>query len=378
MSLDEQRVADLRGLIYDAAIQPDLWAGALERFADLIGGHSVWLSQLSIEDGRGGGVIARIDPTMPDVYQAHYRMINPLHNVSDPKEYLRTWKPRILTDEDWMPKEELLKSEYYNDFMRPQNMHAVLIVRLAIRGPDVFAVSITRPETHGRFSQSGIALAEKLQSTLLRGFRLTQELGSLRQMDKGLALALDNCRDAIFVLDQGGQVRHANRAAEALIAERIGLAVIEGRLVCEKGQTAAQLDALIAAAAARDPRERKGGTTAIWSPKRTLPITATVAPAGAEPFALFTQGAAVVVSLSDPGRPIAVSEDLLRSLFGLTSAEARAVAALASGLTPAEAAARLGIALNTMRVHLRRAFEKTGTGRQSELLQLVMRTAAIR
>jgi DNA-binding CsgD family transcriptional regulator len=72
-----------------------------------------------------------------------------------------------------------------------------------------------------------------------------------------------------------------------------------------------------------------------------------------------------------------VSEELLRSLFGLSPAEARVVVALSTGLTPREVAAHLDIALNTTRVHLRHIFEKTGTGRQAELLQLVMRTAAV-
>ena len=58
--------------LYSAAIQPDLWEGIIETFADMVGGSSVWLSRLSIVDGTGSGLIARIDPAMPALYLAHF------------------------------------------------------------------------------------------------------------------------------------------------------------------------------------------------------------------------------------------------------------------------------------------------------------------
>lgn len=58
-------------------------------------------------------------------------------------------------------------------------------------------------------------------------------------------------------------------------------------------------------------------------------------------------------------------------LFGLTSGEARVVAQLVSGRGLGKAAARLDIAESTVRSHLTRIMEKTGTHRQAELVKLL-------
>ena len=62
---------------------------------------------------------------------------------------------------------------------------------------------------------------------------------------------------------------------------------------------------------------------------------------------------------------------LLHGLFDLTPKEARLAAALASGKTLQDAAAASGIRYSTARTHLEHIFQKTGTGRQSDLVLLL-------
>jgi DNA-binding CsgD family transcriptional regulator len=68
----------------------------------------------------------------------------------------------------------------------------------------------------------------------------------------------------------------------------------------------------------------------------------------------------------------------LAGCFGLTPAEARVASLLLSGLDRAAIARELGIAGNTVRVHLARLMNKTETHRQTELVQLLGRVAALR
>jgi DNA-binding CsgD family transcriptional regulator len=62
---------------------------------------------------------------------------------------------------------------------------------------------------------------------------------------------------------------------------------------------------------------------------------------------------------------------IVRDLLGLTLGEARVAALVGSGLSPKEAAARLGIARETARSVLKRVFSKVGVSRQSELVALL-------
>lgn len=57
---------------------------------------------------------------------------------------------------------------------------------------------------------------------------------------------------------------------------------------------------------------------------------------------------------------------------GLTPSESLLVESLAEGLSVAEHAEQRGISVNTARVHMQRVLEKTGAGRQAELLRMLL------
>lgn len=77
----------------------------------------------------------------------------------------------------------------------------------------------------------------------------------------------------------------------------------------------------------------------------------------------------LVLAASQTAR--ALSESGLRTLFGLTEAEARMTQQLALGRTIEEYSAAQGISANTAKTHLKRIFSKVGVRRQAELLQAV-------
>lgn len=80
-----------------------------------------------------------------------------------------------------------------------------------------------------------------------------------------------------------------------------------------------------------------------------------------------------MVMISDPEhRSGTVDSRELRTVYGLTPAEASLTAALVQGETLAQIAAGRQIAVDTARKRLKSIFEKTKTHRQSELIQRVL------
>ncbi len=82
----------------------------------------------------------------------------------------------------------------------------------------------------------------------------------------------------------------------------------------------------------------------------------------------------VLASFRDGAVTDAATEDgapAVASRYGLTPTETKVLAALSEGLTAAELARELEMAVATARVHLKRIYAKTGTSGQRELLQLV-------
>lgn len=65
----------------------------------------------------------------------------------------------------------------------------------------------------------------------------------------------------------------------------------------------------------------------------------------------------------------------LSARFDLTPTEARVAIALTEGLQPAQIAESFSIARTTVAFHMRNIFDKTETGRQAELVALLLRSA---
>ncbi len=367
-------------LVYDSAVDPTLWIPLMERLADMTGGAGGWLSQLSTEDGSGCDAddpMSRVDPSWPRRYNEHFAQCNPLHQVGDPREYMRRWSPCILTDEDFIDKDELVRTEFYNDFWRPQDIHAALVVRLAARGAETATLNISRPQRRGQFDGRDIEVVRRYHPHLIRAYDLGRRVAETRDFAGDLTGVLDRSPHGLFVLADTGRLLHVNRAGAALADEDGGLSIGGGRLGASRPQDARRLQALIAAAGTADGEHRSGGSMALATPCRRRPLSVTVAPIRAGRLGLFRSGHSILVCVTDLEAGVSLPEHRLRDLFGLTPAEARVALALFEGLTPREAAARFGLSPHTINAQLAQIFEKTGTRRQSELARLMMRAAGV-
>src|SRR5579885_491872 len=212
--VDEERLLDL---VYRTPVEPSLWPQVLEQLSDSVGGAQTWLSELDAESAAGGGVIARIDPAMWRAYADYYYSVNVTAKVDDPQAFLRDWKPRVLTIEDWIDRDLFERSEYYNDFLRPQDIYTGLFVRLATVGSKVATVSIGRSRAADFFDAEALATASRLQPHLIRAYQLGREVGALRYERDDLADVLDGCEAGVVLLDADANILFANRAAARLI-----------------------------------------------------------------------------------------------------------------------------------------------------------------
>lgn len=80
-----------------------------------------------------------------------------------------------------------------------------------------------------------------------------------------------------------------------------------------------------------------------------------------------------LVLIADPAQPLDAAPVEALQLLGLTRSEARAAALVGGGLSPKEAAGRIGVAESTVRWALRIAYDKLAIKRQSELVRIVAR-----
>jgi DNA-binding CsgD family transcriptional regulator len=68
---------------------------------------------------------------------------------------------------------------------------------------------------------------------------------------------------------------------------------------------------------------------------------------------------------------------IIIKLYDLSPAELRVAAALLSGKSPEHYALEAGVTMNTVRTQLKSLFQKTGTGRQAELVAVLGRVPSL-
>lgn len=84
----------------------------------------------------------------------------------------------------------------------------------------------------------------------------------------------------------------------------------------------------------------------------------------------------VILLCGDASAHSSMSLEALQALFGLSPAEAAIVLALSRGERLEDAARISGVTLSSARTYLKRAFMKTGVGRQADLVKLVLTSPA--
>ena len=358
--------ADFLDRLYEATVEPNLWTDVLGQFADIMGGSEAQLSVQDEDTSNVRGLYVRTDPEAAQLYVEHYVKCNPLLKTTDLPLALR-----VLTDEQKLPRQDFVRTEFYNDFLRRFDSHSILWVRLALELPNTACMTVVRPSRRKPFCRADIAVAERLHPHLIRAYRLAMRISGLDQKnDVGEAL-LDRSIHGVFVVDMNGLVGHVNRAGEALIASGRGLYLSGGILRAASAEATRRLQALIAAACNPDV-EHRGGSMVLGRPAH-LPLFITVARIRSERFSLLGTRLSVLICVSDPEVTMAVPEQLLCDLFGLTPGEARIAVHLSAGRDLRETAKRLGVSYYTVRAHLARIFGKTNTTRQAQLVQLMAR-----
>ena len=188
---------------------------------------------------------------------------------------------------------------------------------------------------------------------------------TLNLLSTGMALVDRDCRLLL-----------ANRSASRLLDSGDGLALSHGRITASRREQVDHLRDLVdGICTGMGVSEDEGaGVMTIERADGVRPLTIKVAPVQMNSSDDGSRVAAVFIR--DLEIRQSVPPEVVAKLFGLTFAEARVVAELVKGKRPQEVADDLGVSLNTVRNQLKQIFSKTNTGRQSELISLVLSSAA--
>lgn len=369
--MSQEDLAGLIGHIYDAALDPGLWASTVTRIADLVGASS---GSLFFQEADSNEVpmhmVARIDPHYVRLYDEYFARVNPW------VDGILAWpEGSVVPSHAIIGLPDLMRTEFYGDYLRPRGvLHCVGAMpfkSVAALG----CLALYRSRTLEPFDGAEVGALRLLTPHLRRALEISQRFAAFRAGAEAIGSALNRMPMGVFLLDGAGRVLVMNAAASEIGAEADGLSVgCSGLGAANAGESNA-LRKLIGAAiaCAAGAGLEPGGAISLSRPSGLRPLSALVAPLKADEKLAQAFGAPMaVVFVSDPERKVESSAAVLQRLYGLTPAEARLAQLALEGHGLPQIAEMLEITDNTARTHLKKIFAKTDTSRQSELVRLLL------
>jgi DNA-binding CsgD family transcriptional regulator len=348
-------------LIYDAGLGNGSWQRVLAAMIELFGGHcGSFICRRP--DGSGGRCVEiGFDPRALEQFFGYFAERNVLLQRG-----LHHPEGTVISDQDALPKPELRRTEYYNDLLLKQEDTNAILTAYLWRDAERFVVfNCNRSPREPEFDATDKDALRLLLVHFRRAIEMALRLGTLEgTMTSGVPL-YEGALHGILVADEFGAILYANAVTERLLAEADGLTAGAAGLAAATPAASAALALMLARAASGSD----GGALALPRPRRGRPLYVIAAPLPEETLWLQPARRRVLLLLRDPAERAELDERHLRSLFGLTRAEARLALLLYAGEDLAAAAMTLGISPHTVRAHLNAILSKTESGRQAELMQ---------
>lgn len=193
------------------------------------------------------------------------------------------------------------------------------------------------------------------------------------ELAAAIIAALDRLGIGVALLDAQGHFVWSNRYMNHVLAQDDGLTITHGRLSANSSTQAGEITRLVARVRDGSPPDDDQHTNvlAIERQDHRQPFLLAAFRLQRPVSSRQDEHDPILVCVADPERPVSLPPRDLEDLFGLTPAESQIASLLAAGDRLDLSAEKLGVTTGTARTHLKHMFEKTGTGRQSELSRLL-------
>jgi len=285
----------------------------------------------------------------------------------------------VVVLQEFMPEEELLKSPYYKQYMKPAGVFYLMGVDTSEPNGLQARLRISRTRDDRKFSDVEKALCARIVPHLHRAIQIHSRLTNIESERNIYAGAVEQLSMGTIILDENGKILRTNQLASDLINDKSAIKDIDGNLHLSNRDETNKLRELIEEVQ-NDHTENHPFTMAkalrIENPITGQTLGLLVRAVPAMEWSEGVETPSIAIFISDPEQNSIAPLQIVQQLFGFTRAEASLATLLAKGLALDEASAELGITRNTARAQLRSVFSKAGVTRQADLVRLILKSVA--
>lgn len=365
---DAEELSQLISLIYDAALDATRWVPALRRSAAFLRSATATLgsfdtAQLNSAFNFSWGD----DPAYTAIYVERYARLNPLIPASQNTEI-----GEVYSTASAMPHEAFYDTQVYKEWARPQGYVDAAQVTLEKSGTALAVLVAVRHESVGRVDD----LMRRRMQMIAPHFRRAVLIGKIIDLKTIQAAAfaetIDGLAAGVFIVDCASRIIHANPSGKSMLDDGDVLRSVDATLGSIDSYGNHLLGESILAASGTEISLITQGAGIALSGAGGIRYVAHVLPltSGTRQAAGLAHAAVAAVFIRqlalDLARPLASAA----RRYGLTPTEAKVLRAVLEHGGVAPMATSLGISQATVKTHLQRLFEKTGTNRQVDLVKL--------
>jgi len=368
-SISDGDLLPLVETIYEAALRPDAWKDFLAGLCAAIGAQAAFFQIYDTVDAAGAALWWHGHPDEAMTQYSSWASKNPHLIALTP-----TLRTGLVVANTPITRAELLKTEYFNDFLR-HYLPTCAATGACVYGNGTTQVvlGIDRVLDLDPFDAHESGVLARLTPHLQRAMVIHKRLGDSDLAHTTSLDTLNRLDFGVVLLSRRGRIVEMNDAARAIVNDATALEVtVRGHLRTKDGLQQAKLEALIAGActAWEHPLRSSDGALTVRRTGTGSPVEVLASPLRLQQFALTPELPAAILFLRDPERS-SVPLARLQQIYGLTVAEARVAQRLKTGESVSELSDSLKISITTARTHVRRLLEKFGARSLSDLTRRI-------
>jgi DNA-binding CsgD family transcriptional regulator/PAS domain-containing protein len=360
--------------IYDCALEPNRWHGAVRMIADLLASQRCTLGVHDYQNGCNDLMfqLGWDDEYYWRLHEEKYTKMNPffagfqLLSVGD-----------VQTRAGLVDDSEFLESRYYLEWVKPQGLDDMIAVKALQTGQRTGLLVLNRAEPHPRYGDAEVRLLRLLAPHVCKSVAISDALSLRTIRSEALEATLNALSSAVYLADRHGRIVFMNDAAERLVKAGNCLRIENNYLAPVDRSAAKTLSNAIDEALADEVIASTGGWTVALPGKDGQGLVATILSLtrGERRTVCNAFFATVAIFVQDPTVIPPLPGEAFAKLYGLSGSELRVLLAMAPGLSVKEAAEMLGISETTAKTHLQHIYGKTSTSKQTELMRLFASSA---
>ncbi|WP_170923289.1 helix-turn-helix transcriptional regulator [Fulvimarina manganoxydans] len=360
--MDFQTTKDeLIHLVYDCVLGNHSWQFFLDQLSKCLNDGK---ATLFFHDERAGSgaftITSGIEEKYLQQYSEYYSAVNP-------------WMPGAATRQlglavsaDYMlAKDALRKTEYYADFLQPQEIRSAIGVTIWREESRNLLLSVTTGDENESQIAEGMLILQALVPHLAKAFSLYRK----KKQHGGLQLSQVPSELGFISIHENRTVKQMNHFAKKLLTLGDGIWIDAMGKFCSS--EASLVECIVHQMSPRQIKQHQ--TNPMFVVRRRLnqfPLRIHIAPSPITSELGFFAGPECKMVIEDLSAPPLLDLNTMRKFYSLTEAEARIVRDFVHGGTVADVARRAHITQNTARVHLKNIYAKMGVSRQASMVQL--------